>query len=312
MGQLNYHHLRYFRVIARELSLTRAARILHVSVSALSTQLRSLEAALGHPLFDRQKKALVLTEAGRLALEYADVIFGAGEELLDTFSKKQTSTKRVLRIGAMATLSRNFQLEFIRPALASHEVEVVLRSGNLRELLVLLEAYGIDLILSTEPVPEDAGWRLVNHLIAEHPVSLVAAKGLKVPSGRFPLNLRHVPLVLPSRQSTMRGPFDALLAESGIRPHIAAEVDDMAMLRLLAREGVGVALVPPVVVKDELRDGRLRELCRVPGLSKRFYAITVQREFPNPHVHELLLQSKMPPSTGRRPKPPLKSPTLRD
>ena len=301
MAQLNYHHLRYFRVIAREQSLTRAARVLHVSVSALSTQLRSLEASLGRPLFDRQQKALVLTEAGRLALEYADVIFGAGEELMDTFARKSPAGKRVFRIGAMATLSRNFQLEFIRPALATHEVEVVLRSGNLRDLLVLLEAYAIDLILSTEPVPEDSKRHLVNHSIAEYPVSLVAAKGLRVPRERFPLNLRHVPLVLPSRDSTMRGPFDMLLAEAGITPHIAAEVDDMAMLRLLAREGVGVALVPPVVVQDELLDGRLREVCKVPGLTKQFYAITVQREFPNPLVSELLLQSKFSalPKRGR-------------
>jgi LysR family transcriptional activator of nhaA len=193
----------------------------------------------------------------------------------------------------MATLSRNFQLDFIRPLLAGHRVEIVLRSGNLRELLVQLEAFGVDVILSTEPVAADAERKLHNHLIAEYPVSLVAAPELKVPRQRFPANIRHTPLVLPAKASSMRAAFDSLLTQAGIAPHIAAEADDMAMLRLLAREGVGVTLVPPVVVRDELRDGLLREVCRVPGLTKPFYAVTLQRKFPNPLLRELIARSQV-------------------
>ena len=294
MAFLNYHHLRYFWIIAREKSLSRAARRLSVSVSALSTQLRVLEKSLGQPLFDRGQKGLELSEAGRLALDYAETIFRTGDELLDTFAGKPSARRKVIRIGAMATLSRNFQLEFIRPVLAERDVEVVLRSGNLRELLVQLEAYNVDLILSTEPVRADAERQLNNHLIAEYPVSLVAARSVKLAKAKFPLNLRHVPLVLPGRQSAMRAPFDTLLAAAGVLPHIVAEVDDMAMLRLLAREGFGVALVPPVVVRDELRDGRLREICRVPGLTKPFYAVTLSRQFPNPLVRQHIESAGQP------------------
>lgn len=298
--QLNYHHLRYFWIVARERNLTRAARSLNVSASALSTQLRTLEGELGRPLFDREQKSFVLSEAGKIAFDYAETIFRAGGELLDTFSNKTQVRRKVLRVGAMATLSRNFQLEFIRPALAHHDVEVVLRSGNLRELLVQLEAFAVDLVLSTEPVRTDAERKLNNHQIAEYPVSLVAARSVKISRAKFPECLRHVPLILPGKQSTMRAPFDALLAAAGIQPHIAAEVDDMAMLRLLAREGVGVALVPPVVVKDELRDGRLREICHVPGLTKPFYAITLERQFPNPLVRELIARSQVVHATEMR------------
>lgn len=306
MAFLNYHHLRYFWIIAREKSLSRAARRLSVSVSALSTQLRVLETSLGQPLFDRGRKGVELSEAGRLAFDYAETIFHAGEELLDTFAGKPAARRRVIRLGAVATLSRNFQLEFIRPALAARDVEVVLRSGNLRELLVQLEAFNVDLILSTEPVRADAGRRVDNHLLAEYPVSLVAARSLTLPKAKFPLNLRGVPLVLPGRQSAMRAPFDTLLAEAGVPPHIAAEVDDMAMLRLLAREGAGVTLVPPVVVRDELRDGRLREVCRVPGLTKPFYAVTLSRKFPNPLVEQLIRQAqavRATPGKGKRRRP---------
>ncbi len=288
VAHLNYHHLRYFWVVARERNLTRAARSLNVSASALSTQLRALEAALGQPLFERAQKAFALTEAGRVAFDYAETIFHAGEELLDTFAGKSPARRRVLRVGATATLSRNFQLDFLRPLLATQDTEVVLRSGNLRELLVQLEAYSVDVILSTEPVRTDVERKLHNHLIAEYPVSLVVARNVKVARGKFPANIRHARLVLPARGSSMRSAFDALLSAAGIHAHIAAEADDMAMLRLLAREGVGVTLVPPVVVRDELHAGRLRELCRVPGLSKPFYAVVLQRKFPNPLVRELI------------------------
>jgi len=288
MVDLNYHHLRYFWLIARERNLTRAARQLHVSPSALSTQLRTLEARLGQPLFDRRRKTLGLTEAGRLAFDYAETIFRAGNELLDTFAGQASARRRPLRVGATATLSRNFQLDFVRPLLARRDVGVVLRSGNLRELLVQLEACAVDVILTTELVPADAERKLEHHLMAEYPVSLVAARRVKVARGKFPFNLRQVPLVLPGKASALRAAFDALLARAGICPRVAAEVDDMAMLRLLAREGAGVALVPPVVVRDELRSGQLREVCRVPGLTKPYYAITLQRQFPHPLVRELI------------------------
>ena len=294
VAHLNYHHLRYFWIVAREKSLSRAARSLGVSPSALSTQLRTLEQSLGQQLFDRGQKAMALSEAGRLAFDYAETIFHAGAELLDTFAEKPGARRRVVRIGAMATLSRNFQLEFIRPLLDRHDVQFVLRSGNLRELLVQLEALTVDVVLSTQPVRTDLDARINNHLIAEYPVSLVGAKSVRVSKDKFPKNLRHVPLVLPGRESSMRAPFDSLLADAGVVPHIAAEVDDMAMLRLLAREGVGLALVPPVVVQDELRDGRLREVCRVPGLTKPFYAVTLSRQFPNPLVRQLIESAGQP------------------
>lgn len=287
MPQLNYHHLRYFWIVARERSLTRAARLLNVSASSVSMQLRVLEAQLGAPLFSRTQKQLILTEAGKLAYDYAETIFRAGDELLDTFLSTARPA-RTLRIGAVATLSRNFQMEFIRPALRDGDLELVLRSGNLQDLLARLQTYALDIVLSTEQVRSDAERRFNNHLIAEYPVSLVCARNLKIQRGRFPEFLRHVSLVLPGPQSTMREPFDALLEKAGVRPHLAAEVDDMAMLRLLAREGAGVTLVPPIAVQDELRSGELREICRVPKLRKAFYAVTLHRQFPNSLVRDLI------------------------
>ncbi len=288
MAVLNFHHLRYFWAIAHERSLTRAAERLHVSQSALSVQLRQLEERLGHPLFERGNRRLTLTEAGRIALDYADTIFRTGDELVSTLKGTAASGRAALRVGAVATLSRNFQLEWLRPLLARDDVEVVIRSGSLRELLAQLSAHTLDVVLSNSAVPRDAGNPWHSHLVGEQPVSLV---GRPVRGGRrlrFPDDLRTVPVVLPSTQSSMRAGFDLLLDQAGIRPVVLAEVDDMAMLRLLARECPGVTLVPPVVVQDELQQKVLVERARIPEIREGFYAITPSRRFPNPLLRGLM------------------------
>ena len=270
---LNYHHLRYFRVIARELNLTRAAAKLNLSASAVSIQLRQLEESLGQTLFERGRGGLRLTEAGRVALEYADTIGRAGEELMDTMQNRAPGAARqVLRVGAVATLSRNFQLEFLKPALHRTGTEVIIRSGAQSDLLVALHAHEVDLVLSNSPARRDTATPWHSHLLAEQAVSLVGVPAWKKKRLRFPADFRAVPVT----------------AAAGVRPRVLAEVDDMAMLRLLAREGEGLALVPPVVVRDEIESGVLVETHRIPQIREKFYAITPSRRFPNPLVGELV------------------------
>jgi LysR family transcriptional activator of nhaA len=298
MAFLNLHHLRYFRVAAQELNLTRAAAKLNLSVPALSVQLRQLEHNLGHPLFDRCRGGWTLTEAGRLALEYAETITRAGDELVDVLAHRPRADRQFLRAGVVATLSRNFLLEFIRPALHREGVGVVLRSGGLRDLLVLLHAHQVDLVLSNQPARRDAETPWHSHLLAELPVSLVGAPVWQRQRRRFPDDFGSVPLILPSQESNTRAGFDLLLAACDIRPRIIAEVDDMATLRLLAREGEGLALVPPVVVRDEIEAGTLIEMHRLTQVRETFYAITPSRRFPNPLVAELV--GRMHPQPQRR------------
>ena len=285
---LNYHHLRYFRVIARELNLTRAAEKLSLSAPALSVQLKQLEESLGHPLFTRGRGGLTLTEAGRLALDYAETIGRAGEELVDVMQNRNRGGRQVLRVGAVATLSRNFQLDFLRPVLHRTEVEVIIRSGNQRELLAALHAHEVDLVLSNQAARRDAERPWHSHLLAEQAVSLVGVSSWKKKKLRFPEDFRDVPVILPSMESNTRAAFDRLTAAAGARPRVMAEVDDMAMLRLLAREGEGLALVPPVVVRDEIESGVLVETHRITQILETFYAITPSRRFPNPLVAELV------------------------
>jgi len=292
MAFLNYHHLRYFRAIATEGSLTRAAQHLKLSQSALSVQLRQLEENLGQPLFERKHKALVLTEAGRIALEYADSIFRSGEELTALLQGQAARSRSFLRVGAVTNLSRNFQLNFLRPLIARADVELIIHSGTPRELLAQLHAHTLDVVLSNTPVRRDAetGWH--SHLLDEQPVSLVGHKTRGMKAFRFPEDLRTTPIVLPSLESSIRAAFDLLMDQTGIRPIIAAEIDDMALLRLMARETSGVTLVPPIVVKDELASGTLVERHRFPQIKESFYAITPSRRFPNQILRELMQKKK--------------------
>ena len=288
MARLNYLHLHAFWAVAKEGHLTRAGRRLHVSPSALSTQIRQLEEALGQPLFERQARALKLTEAGRLALGYADSIFAAGSELVSVLREGRRAQRQVLRIGAVATLSRNFQESFVAPLLGRDDVEFVLQSGGLAELLTRLRVHTLDLVLSNRRVhgSADEPWRC--RRIAQQPVSLVGRPWKRRRPFRFPDDLAALPLLLPGRESDIRAGFDLLCEQLGVRYTLKAEVDDMALLRLLARDAGGIALVPSVVVRDELRSGALVEHAVVPDLFENFYAISVPRHFAPPLLRELL------------------------
>lgn len=292
MPELNYHHLRYFRAVAHEGNLTRAAEKLFVSQSAVSVQIRKLERALGHDLFDRVGRDLILTEAGRIALDHADEIFSVGRQLVDILNERGRE-RVVLRIGSQATLSRNFQLRFLEPLFSRPDVEIVARSGTFAELISQLEAHQLDVVLANWAPPRDSATRWVAHTIAFQGLSLIGRPVVRGPEdeeGERDLAdlLQGAPLILPALESSVRVGFDALVDRMDLRVTIAAEVDDMAMLRLLARQGVGRAVIPPIVVRDELASGELVELVRLPGLRETFYAITPSRRFPNPLLRELL------------------------
>lgn len=286
--RLNYHHLHYFWAVAKDGNLTRTAARLHVSQSALSSQIKALEEDLGQALFLRAARSLELTEAGRLALTYAETIFAAGNELSALMKDGEFRQRQTVRIGAVATLSRNFQENFVRPLLQLDGIEMVLQSGTLTDLLTRLAVHGVDLVLSNRRVQRDAQNPWQSHRLARQPVSLVGKPRRKKLPFLFPDHLADYPLLLPGLESEIRVGFDLLCEQQRATYRILAEVDDMAMLRLLARDTDALALVPTVVVQDELREGVLVEYCVVPRLFEDFYAITVKRHFQSPILRSLL------------------------
>ena len=288
MTQLNLHHLRLFRAVASDGTLTGAARGLNLSQSALSTQLRTLEASLGQDLFERRGRGLVLTEAGRIALDHAEAIFRTAEDLTATL-RETGRARRALRVGALATLSRNFQMQFLRPLIGRADVEVVLRSGSQEELLRGLDGLALDVILTNVAPARDATSPWLVHRLDEQPVSLIGTPTRVGAAGR-PLRdlLASQPLIVPTRETALRAAFDALATRLQVTPTYAAEVDDMAMIRLLARADAGLAIIPPIVVQDELASGILVEASRLDGIRETFLAVTRERRFPNPLLADVL------------------------
>lgn len=288
MASLNLHHLRLFRAVASDGTLTGAAQRLNLSQSALSTQIKALEASLGHDLFERRGRGLILTEAGRIALDHAAAIFRTADDLTATL-RETGRGRRALRVGALATLSRNFQMQFLRPLIGRSDIEVVLRSGSQAELLRGLESLAFDVILTNLAPPRDAATPWLVHRLAEQRVSLIGTPSRLGTAVRTVQDLLlHEPLILPPPDTATRAAFDAMASRLGIAPVIAAEVEDMAMLRLLAREDAGLAVIPPIVVQDELASGLLVEAARLTDVSETFHAVTAVRRFPNPLLTEVL------------------------
>jgi LysR family transcriptional activator of nhaA len=288
LKRLNFHHLHYFWVVAKDGNLTRAAQQLHISQSALSSQIRHLENQLGHALFDREGRALRITEVGHVVLGYADGIFNLGRELISSVSGGEGQASQQLRIGAVATLSRNFLENFLRPVFEETQLLLVLESASLEELLERMRVHKLDLILSNRPVVPDVqhSWRCKR--IARQPVCLVGPPMKRNSKFHFPRDLPNVKLLLPGRSSDIRTQFELLCEDLAVAVRPYAEVDDMAMLRLLARDSGGVALVPEVVVQDELKFGVLQKYCELPKVVENFYSITTARQFQPSALKRLL------------------------
>ena len=288
LDQLNFHHLFYFWRVAKLGHLTRAAEELHTSQSAVSAQIRQLEERIGEDLFTREGRRLALTDTGQLVLAYTDNIFGLGEEMLGRLQGRSAGITR-LRVGSVATLSRNYQENWIRPLLADPAVVLTLESGLLEGLIARLTQHQLDVVLANETVPVDPERPLHCRFLGSQSISLVGpASRWKSQSLRIPEDLNGVDIALPGPRHALRAQFDALCASAGVSPRLRAEVDDMAMLRLIARDSGWLTVLPEVVVQDELRAGVLVTVGHSAVLQERFYAITTPHRYQIELLEQLL------------------------
>jgi len=288
LNQLNFHHLFYFWRVARLGHLTRAAEELHTSQSAVSLQIRQLEERLGATLFSREGRRLVLTDTGQLVSSYAESIFGLGQEMLGRLQGRSDGVTR-LRVGSVATMSRNYQENWIRPLLADPSITLTLESGLLEGLIARLVQHQLDVVLANDTVPADPDRALHCRFLGSQAISLVGPSGRwAAHSLRVPEDLQGLDMALPGPRHAMRAQFDALCVSAGVAPRLRAEVDDMAMLRLVARDSGWLTVLPEVVVQDELRAGTLVTVGQSTLLQENFYAITTPRRHRIDALEQLL------------------------
>lgn len=286
MSRLNYHHLYYFWRVAKEGNLTKAAGLLHVSQSALSAQIKQLENTMGVDLFNRTGRKLRLTETGIRTYAYAEEIFQKGEELEKLLLTGVEPENQTIRIGALATMSRNFVELFIEPLTDKPQLRFSLYSSGQARLLDALANHQLDLALTNIEVygSHEQLWQC--QLLARQPIAVIGPPEFANTGNSFE-HFKRQRWVLPVNESPIRAAFDSFCAQQQFRPDIAAEADDMAMLRLLARDIGALAVIPDIVVKDELNSGKLRHLLTLPNVYENFYAVTIKRQFPNELTGEL-------------------------
>lgn len=289
MARLNYHHLYYFWQVANEGNLTRVAKSLHVSQSALSSQIRALEDSAGLVLFDRSGRTLTLTDAGRRVLEYANDIFARGEELEAWFQQGGHPENQPLRVGLISTLSRNFIDRLVLPVISAGQLRITLEARTLDDLLRGLANHQLDVALTNGDVrgSDEQLWQ--SQLLARQSISIFGPPNA-LPDAAFPRGFENRQWVLPTRDSEIRRGFEAFCSRRNYSPDILAEANDMPMLRLLARDSGALSVLPGVVVQDEVRRGLLAEYAVLPDVYESFYAITIKRRHAPAALKTLLEQ----------------------
>jgi LysR family transcriptional regulator, transcriptional activator of nhaA len=287
---INYHHLLYFRTVAREGSITRASQVLSLAQPTISGQIRALEDTLGERLFARQGRNLVLTEFGRLVYRYADEIFTLGQEMTDVLKGRPTGKPQPLHVGVANVLPKLVVRKILHAGLELPDpVQMVCREGQPEQLFSELAMHELDLVLSDAPISPAGRIRAFNHLLGTSGVTVFGKPTVAEQyKAEFPKSLDNAPFLLPTSNTTMRRSLDHWFDDKRIRPRVVAEFQDSALLKTFGQSGAGLFVAPTVVERDVEAIYDVVVIERIPELQERFYAISAERRFKNPAVEGIL------------------------
>lgn len=286
MEWLNYHHLRYFYVVAKEGSLARAASKLNVSQPSISEQIRELEGAFGEKLFRREGRNNRLTDAGQLVLGYAEEIFALGQELMNAANQRPGMRTLRFSVGVVDSFPKLVSNEILKPVFTMPQaVHVICREGKMDDLLAQLAAHRLDLVLSDEPAPSSTNFKVFGHTLGESNVTLCAEAKLATKLKRnFPRSLNDAPALLPAENTALRRSLETWFRAHNLKPNVVAEFDDLALMKVMAAEGRGFIAVPTVAVKEAVTRYQFRSIGQVTSCRVQFYAITAERRIAHPAV----------------------------
>jgi LysR family transcriptional activator of nhaA len=287
MEWLNYHHLLYFWVVAKQGSITQASKELRLAHPTISGQIHRLEEVLGEKLFTRRGRNLVLTDSGRLAFRYADAIFSLGREFQDTLKGRSSGQQLRLVVGVSDVLAKSIVHRILEPAfLLRDKVRIICREARApEEFMGDLAVHAVDVVLSDAPAGPGTPVRLFSHPLGECGSSFFAAPKLAQPCRRgFPTSLDAVPFLLPGGDSTFRRALNDWFASHDIRPEIIAELDDLALASVMGEAGLGVFAAPDVIAKEIRQRYDVRLVGCAKDIRQSFYAISVERKISHPAV----------------------------
>lgn len=290
---LNYRHLYYFWVVAKEGSVTRAAERLDVAVQTISAQLALLEQSIGKALLAPQGRRLVLTEAGRVALSYADQIFLLGEQMQDVLSHAEVGQTMRLTVGLSDSLPKLMASRLLEAALnLPQKIKLVCHEDDFESLLGELSVHKLDVVLTDRAVPSGTNLRVFSHLLGESELMLFGVPELAKRYGAdFPKSLNGAPLLLPTRNHAIRGRIDHWFEVHDVRPDVVGEFDDNAMLNTFGRNGMGLFPAPSTLASAVQEQFGAMPVGELHEVREQCYAISNERKIKHPAVEAILTAS---------------------
>ncbi len=294
MRWLNYQHLLYFYAVAREGHLTRASEELGVTPQTVSAQIRKLEAAVGEPLFEREGRRLLLTDVGRTTYSYAEEIFDLGRELRETLAQHPSERTVRLRVGVADVVPKLIAHHLLEPALQHRRhVKLVCHEGSPERLLQMLAVHDLDVVLSDAPVPPGIDVRAYGHELGACGVAMLAAPALAKRFRKgFPASLADARMLLPMPGTALRRSMEQWFKQHNIRPEVAGEFDDSALMKVFGQAGAGVLPVPAVIETEVCKRYGMLRLGVAQGITERFYAISGERRVHHPVVAAICTEAR--------------------
>lgn len=280
---VNYKHLHYFWVVAKEGSIAKASVRLHITPQTISGQLSLLEKKFGVELFSKSGRNIEITERGRLVLSYADEIFSLGSELEQVVHNEPNERPVLFRVGVADVVPKSIAQRLLLPALQMVEpTRMICKETGLDNLLADLAIHRLDMVLADRPIPASVSTRGFSHKLGECSVSFFAKQSLIDRfHGSFPSCLNGMPILLPSMGNQLRADLDQWMSETSIHPKIVAEFDDSALMKSFGREGAGVFMAPTVLKTEVEEQYKVKSIGVVNKIKESFYAITVERHISN-------------------------------
>lgn len=289
---INYHHLYYFKVIAEEGSVSKAAEKLLLGQPTLSAQLKQFEDALGVALFERKHKRLILSEQGKVALDYARNIFKLGNEMYEVLHDKISTSRVHLQIGALDSIAKAVTFELTQQAHRKFQCSVSIREGRGDEILRELMAHRIDLFVTNFIPTVQESKSLAHRSVARNAVSIYGAPQFKDLKKKFPQSIQGQPFIMPTYDSKMRYDIEHWLQTRGIKVDTVVETQDVGVKELMCIQGMGLMPSPRHTVTAQVQTGKLVEIGSLDGVVEEIFLVSAHRKVQNPVAMELMLKFK--------------------
>lgn len=289
MKHINYKHLYYFWVVAKEGGFSRAAERMDMAIQTISVQVRELEKSLGFQLLKPQGRGVTLTEAGQAAYARAEEIFQIGQHIASEVSAAAAGQGVRLAVGLSDGISKLAAHRLLAPLLHAPGLKLLCHEGEFGQLVAELALHHLDIVLADQPAPHNPNLRMSGQLLSSAAVAWFGQSSQvnKADIAQFPDSLTRLPVLLPTQHSPLRAALDRWFDAKGIEPHVVGEFEDSAMMAVFGLGGMGVFPASLTGQEDLAMMKGLKRL-GVCDAKENIYAIYTRRGRHHPLVGQII------------------------